>query len=66
MSSDADVAICMWYTLTNLEANNKKKKLWIHPLNKKRITHNVVLSLICELRSNESKFKNYPYKHYYI
>lgn len=60
MSSDEDVAICMWYTLKNLEANNnKKKKLWIHLLNKKRITHNVILSLICELCSDESKFKNY-------
>lgn len=59
MSSDEDVAICMWYTLKKLEENDKKKKLWIHPLNKKRITHNVILSLLCELRSDESKFKNY-------
>jgi len=59
MSSDEDVAICMWYTLQNLEQNHKKKKLWIHPLNKKRITHNVILTLLCELRSDESKFKNY-------
>jgi len=36
MSSDEDVAIYMWYTLQHLEENDeKKKKLWVHPLNKK-------------------------------
>jgi len=59
MSSDEDVAICMWYTLQHLEKNDKKKKLWEDPFNKKRITHDVILSLLYELRSDESKFKNY-------
>lgn len=58
MSSDEEVAICMWYTLLDLEERDKKK-LWVHPLNKKRITHNVIVSFICELRSDEKKFKNY-------
>lgn len=43
MSFDEDVTICMWYTLQNLEQNHKKKKkLRIYPLNKKRITRNVI------------------------
>jgi len=36
-----------------------EKKLWVHPLNQKRITHNVIVSFICEIRSDEKKFKNY-------
>jgi len=55
MSSNEEVAICMWYTLHTLE-ERQKKKLWVHPLNQKRITHNVIVSFICELRSDEKKF----------
>jgi len=58
MSSDEEVAICMWYSLHNLEKRGKKK-LWVHPLNQKCITRNVIVSFICELRSDEKKFKNY-------
>jgi len=58
MSSDEEVAVCLWYTLQELE-KKQKKKLWVHPLNQKRITHNVIFSLLCELRADESKFKNY-------
>jgi len=58
MSSDEEVAVCLWYTLQELE-KKQKKKLWVHPLNQKRITHNVIFSLLCELRADKSKFKNY-------
>lgn len=33
MSSDEEIAICMWYTLHTLEEG--EKKLWVHPLNQK-------------------------------
>jgi hypothetical protein len=60
MSSDEEVAVCLWYTLQELE-KKQKKKLWVHPLNQKRITLNVIFSLLCELRADESKFKNYTH-----
>ena len=58
MSSDEEVAVCLWYTVQELE-KTEKKKLWVHPLNQKRITHNVIFSLLCELCADKSKFKNY-------
>ena len=42
MSSDEDVAICMWYTLQNLEQNHKKKK-YIRNTKKKVHTNNYCL-----------------------
>lgn len=54
MSSDKEVVICMWYTLLDLEERDKKK-LWVHPLNQKRFTHDVIVSFISELRSDEKK-----------
>jgi len=61
VSSDEEIAVCLCYTLQELE-KKQKKKLWVHPLNQKRITHsNVIFSLLCELRADKSKFKNYTH-----
>lgn len=57
MSSYEEVVICMRHTYKS--QIKRRVKIWVHPLNKKRITHNVIFSLLCELGADESKFKNY-------
>jgi len=37
--------------------NKKQKRMWIHLLNKKRTTKNLIKCFLCELRNDELKLK---------
>ena len=50
----------MWQFLLNSESSKKKKrKIWMHEINKKRLENNTILNLMAELREDEFKFKNF-------
>ncbi|KAL4126781.1 hypothetical protein QTP88_010990 [Uroleucon formosanum] len=61
MSSDEeDVAIpILWFLLREIEQEENKKKLWVHPLNLKRTENNTIKCFIHELRNDECKFRNF-------
>ncbi|KAL4103803.1 hypothetical protein QTP88_019138 [Uroleucon formosanum] len=55
MSSDEeDVAIPnLWFLLREIEQEENKKKIWVHPLNLKRTKNNTIKCFIHELRNDE-------------
>jgi len=61
MSSDEEgvVVPILWSLLLETERHEKPKRMWIHPLNEKRTTSNLIQCFLRELRNDELKFKNF-------
>jgi len=61
MSSDEEEVIVpiLWSLLIDIENNEKQKRMWVHPLNKKRTINNLIKCFLCKLRNDELKFKNF-------
>lgn len=61
MSSDEDdvTVSILWYLLQDVERENNKKILWVHPLNMKRSENNTIHCFVKELRNDECTFKNF-------
>jgi len=58
MSSDEDDVVIplLWQFLLNSEINdNKKRKIWVHNINKKRTENNTIFNFLAELREDELK-----------
>lgn len=60
MSSNEEEVIVpvLWSLLLDIEKNKKPKRMWVHPLNKKRATNNLIKCVLRELSNDELKFKN--------
>jgi len=63
MSSDEDDVVIplLWQFLLNSEINKnkRKRKIWVHEINKKRTENNTIFNFLAELRKDELKFKNF-------
>ena len=61
MSADEEEVIVpiLWSLLLNIEEDEKQKRMWVHPLNKKRTTNNLIKCFLRELRNDDLKFKNF-------
>jgi len=59
MSSDEEEFIVpiLWSLLLDIEKNEKQKRTWVRPLNKKRTTNNLIKRFLRELRNDELKIK---------
>ena len=49
----------LWSLLLDIEKNEKQKRMWVHPLNEKRTTNNLIKCFLRELRNDDLKFKNF-------
>lgn len=56
---DEIAAISMAIIASENENDKKPRKFRIHPLNKRRTEHNIILNFFDELRKDEMKFRNY-------
>jgi len=61
MSSDEGHVVLprMWqFLLNNESSNDKKREIWTHEINKKRLENDTILNFLAELREDELKLKN--------
>jgi hypothetical protein len=60
MAEDAeDVAVLLWYCWEESYMGEKRKRLWVHPINEKREKENTMQKFLQELRCDENKFQNF-------
>jgi hypothetical protein len=56
---DEDVAVLLCYCWEKLYMGEKRKRLWVHPINEKRGKENTLQNSFQELRCDEKKFQNF-------
>ncbi|KAB0803058.1 hypothetical protein PPYR_00028 [Photinus pyralis] len=57
---DVEEAICFWLLYKRMrERKRRKRKYWVHPILRDRLTHGQFITLYPKLRQYEPKFFNY-------
>jgi hypothetical protein len=57
--ADEDVAVLLWYCWEKIYMGEKRKLLWVHPINEKSEKENTLQNFLHKLRCDENKFQNF-------
>jgi hypothetical protein len=56
---DEDIAVLLSYCWEKLYVGEKRKRLWVYPINEEREKENTLQNFLQELRSDVKKFQNF-------
>jgi hypothetical protein len=57
--ADEDVAVLLWYCWEKLYMGEKRKGLWVHPINEKREKESTLQNFLQELPCDDNNFQNF-------
>ena len=52
-------AVLVWQWMQIIDLEESDKRMWVHPINRKRDEQNSLKKIVAELKEDETKFRNF-------